>query len=318
MAATWWRYPTRRFAHDGRRYALKPRARTDGLVTRLYCDGALVSEDLTPLFGPDAVRNHRHAIPLADGRTMDLEAGYIGLWALGVRASVDAVTVHESHPGQALAFPEAYRAQTVTATGFSDGLRQGAAAGGWDGERWRRNRLPLAIDIGCSLLFFVLAKAFGLTTAALVMAGVGVALVIGQRVTKLDLTGGLAIFGIAVGLLGAAYAWVFQDEELIKLRGTVIGSITAALFLLDGLFGGRRLAEKLMRYMPYDDMNAGRLGIGMGIMGLVMAGLNFAVARLVSTDLWLFYTTFLDLPIVFAGIFMVMSYARGRLFSRRA
>ena len=306
MAFTWWWYPSQQFEHEGRRYALKPRARTDGLVTLLHRDGALASEDKTPLTGTEAVRNHRHTVTLPDGRTLDVEAGYVGLWKLGAHARVDGATVHESDPGRELAYPEPYRTKIMAAASPEAVAENKALA-----DKWKRNRLPLAVDIGCSLAFFGLAKAFGLTAAALVMAGVGVLLVVAQRVTKLDFTGGLAIFGIAVSLLGAAYAWFLRDEELIKLRGTIIGCLTAGMFLVDGLFGGRRLAGKLLRYMPYDDMDAGRLGIGMGVMGLAMAGLNYAVVRLVSTDTWLFYTTFLDLPLVFALMFLVFRFARG-------
>jgi intracellular septation protein A len=43
-----------------------------------------------------------------------------------------------------------------------------------------------------------------------------------------------------------------------------------------------------------------------------MAGLNSAVAFLASTDVWLFYTTFLDMPLVFVMIFAVFRYARHR------
>lgn len=313
MALTWWWYPSRRFEYNGRDYTLKARARTDGLVTQLHRDGALASEDKTPITGPEVVRNHRHAIALPDGRMLDVEAGYAGLWTLGLHARVDGATVHESHPGRELSYPEPYKSKIIAAAGDPETIAKNKALT----EQWKRNRLPLAVDIGCSLLFFLLAKAFGLTTAALAMAGVGVLLVVAQRVTKLDFTGGLAIFGIAVGLLSAAYAWFVQDEQLIKLRGTILGSLTAGLFLVDGLFGGKRLAGKLMRYMPYDDMDAGRLGVGMGVMGLVMAGLNYVVATLVSTDWWLFYTTFLDLPLVFALIFLVFRYARGGTGSGR-
>lgn len=312
MAFTWWWYPSRSFEHEERRYALTPRARTDGLVTQLRRNGAVVSEDKTPLAGLEAVRNHRHAVALPDGRMLDVEAGYTGLWSLGLHARVDGATVHESDPGRPLAYPEPYRSKIIAAGA------EGSAANKAAAEKWKRNRLPLGVDIGCSLLFFALAKVFGLTTAALAMAGVGVLLVIAQRVTRLDLTGGLAIFGIAIGLLGAGYAWFFQDEELIKLRGTILGSLTAGLFLLDGLFGGKRLAGKLLRYMPYDDMDAGRLGIGMGVMGLVMAALNYLVAKLASTDWWLFYTTFLDMPLVFALVFLVFRFARGNAPLARA
>jgi hypothetical protein len=43
-----------------------------------------------------------------------------------------------------------------------------------------------------------------------------------------------------------------------------------------------------------------------------MAALNFAVARLATTDQWLFYTTFLDTVIMLGLALMVMRYARPR------
>jgi hypothetical protein len=50
----------------------------------------------------------------------------------------------------------------------------------------------------------------------------------------------------------------------------------------------------MARYLPYTDIDPGRLAIGMGLLGLVMAGLNLLVAKFASTDLWLFYSTFVD------------------------
>ena len=60
------------------------------------------------------------------------------------------------------------------------------------------------------------------------------------------------------------------------------------------------------------------LALGMGILGLVMAALNYLVATLASTDVWLFYTTFVDFFLVMLMVLVVFSYARGRLFPRRA
>lgn len=296
MALTWWWYPKKRWVEGGRSYELRAVTRTDGFATEIWSDGVRLSGDRTPLMGPDAIRNHHHRLP--DGT--DVEAGLVGLWAAGAVARRDGRVVHETHPGRKVAYPEKYVDQTVNSS--------------YDAEKWRRNRLPIAVDIGCSLLFFVLAKTIGLTEAAIIMAGVGVALYLAQLATKLDFTGGLALFGIAVSLAGAGFAWWFQDPEIVKLRGTVIGSAVAALFLADGLMGGRRLAGKLVRYMPYDDMDAGRFGIGLGVTGLVTAGLNYAVAKLASTDVWLLYTTFLDVPLAFALMFATIGYARGKLF----
>jgi hypothetical protein len=48
----------------------------------------------------------------------------------------------------------------------------------------------------------------------------------------------------------------------------------------------------------------------MGLVGLFMAGLNYGAAKLLSTDNWLFYTTFVDFFIVMALAIMVMRWAR--------
>jgi intracellular septation protein A len=297
MALAWWWYPKKRWTEDGHAHEFRAHARTDGFSTEVWTDGVRVSTDRTPLMGPDAVRNHRHVLPCG----AEVEAGFVGLWGAGAVVRRNGRVVHETHPGRSVAYPQSMVDQTVNSS--------------YDAEKWRQNRLPIAVDIGCSLLFFVLAKTLGLTEAALIMAGIGVALYLAQLATKLDFTGGLALFGIAVSLAGAGFAWAFQDPEIVKLRGTVIGSAVAGLFLLDGLLGGRRLAGKLVRYMPYDDMDSGRFGIGLGVTGLVTAGLNYAVAKLVSTDIWLFYTTFLDMPLAFALMFATIGYARGKLFA---
>lgn len=297
MALTWWWYPKKRWTDNGRAYELHAHARTDGFVTEVWTDSVPASIDRTPLMGPDAVRNHRHVLP--DGA--EVEAGFVGLWAAGAVARRDGRVVHETHPGRRVAYPERYVDQTVHSS--------------YDREKWRRNRLPIAVDIGCSLLFFVLAKTLGLTDAAIIMAGVGIALYLAQLATRLDFTGGLALFGIAVSLASAGFAWWFDDPEIVKLRGTVIGSAVAILFLVDGVLGGRRLAGKIVRYMPYDDMDPGRFGIGLGVTGLITAALNYLVAKLASTDIWLLYTTFLDVPLAFALMFATIGYARGKLFA---
>ncbi len=313
MSFTWWWYPRRRFAVDGYAFVVKTIARTDGLHAQLILNDVVMATDATPLFGPEAVRNHRLATEFPDGRRLDVESGYIGIWATGIIARLDGRVVYESHPGQTPQFPEKYREQTIGA-GNNGGLKAAFAAGakadGQDWSVWQRNRLPIAVDIATGLLFFVVAKMTDLTTAALLAAFVGIGLVVFQRVTRIDVTGGLALFGIAMLLISATLAVILADDEAIKQRGTITGLIAAALFFGDGLLGGKRLAAGLARYLPYSDLDTGRLGIGMGAAGIVMAAINFAVARLASTDIWLFYSTFLDV-IVYILVFQgVLAFAR--------
>lgn len=313
MSFTWWWYPKRRFDIDGHPFVVTCVARTDGLHSALSLRGVIMAADATPMLGPDAVRNHRLTTTFPDGRELEVDLGYIGIWTTGIVARIDGRVVQESHPGQVPHYPDAYRQATIEA-GRSGGMKaafvEGATAQGQDWSVWQRNKLPITIDIATGLLFFVVAKLTDLTTAALLGAVVGIGLVVFQRITRIDVTGGLALFGIAMLLISATLAIVFADDAAIKQRGTITGLIAATLFLGDGLLGGKRLAGGLARYLPYGDLDVGRLGIGMGLTGIVMAMINFAVARLASTDVWLFYSTFLDF-FVFIALFQgVLAFAR--------
>jgi intracellular septation protein A len=112
-----------------------------------------------------------------------------------------------------------------------------------------------------------------------------------------------------MSLITAGYALAFQDEEMVKMRSTILGTLTALLFLTDGIFGGRFLGNRLVRFMPHPDTHGGRLAVGIGTVGLIMAGLNYGVAKVFSTDIWLFYTTFLDTILAIALVFGAIKYA---------
>ena len=174
----------------------------------------------------------------------------------------------------------------------------------------RHNRLPFAIDMATGLLFYVIAKMTDLQTAALVGVVVGLGLVTFQRITKIDVTGGLALFGIVMLCISSGLAVWLNDDEWIKLRGTIAGLIAASFFIIDGARGGPYIGKGLARYMPYSDINAGRFAIVMGVIGIVMAALNYGAAKLLTTDNWLFYKTFIDNFIVIGLVMLAMRYAR--------
>jgi intracellular septation protein A len=279
--------------------------RTTGMESVLIVGGGLIAEDRTPFGGPEATRNHRLAAILPDGRAIDVETGYVSWWTVGIAVRLDGILVHESHPGRRIAYPE--RAARMAAKGAQEGFDPGQI---------RRNKVPLMVDVALGLLFFAVAKLTDLGTAALVGAGAGLALVVAQRFVKVDLLGGLALFGIVMLLISAGLALAFQDDMMIKMRTTIVGLVSAAFFLGDGLLGGNRLGRGMARYLPYTDIDPGRLALGMGLLGLVLAGLNYAVAELTGTDVWLFYTTFVDLFLAMAMILVVFAFARGRLMPR--
>ncbi len=289
------------------------RARMDGMHSELIVDGDMVASDFTPAAGPEAVRNHRLSATLPDGRALGIEAGYVNWWTVGIAATLDEGLIYESHPGKRIAYPEKYRKVVSEAKGASIGaaLKSSQADEGIDLGTFKRNRVPIAVDIALSVLFYVVAKMTDLSTAAIVGAVVGIGLVGAQRFIKTDIIGGMALFGVVMLLISAGLAIVYQTDDAVKMRTTIVGLISAAFFLTDGfLLRGRRLGAGMARYLPYSDIAPDRLAIGVGTVGLVMAGLNWVVMKTASTDFWLIYHSVLDTFVVAFLMFGVFKYAR--------
>lgn len=303
----------RRFDAGGTPARVTMRSRLTGLYSEMVLGGEVVATDYTPATGPDAVRNHRLTATLRDGRVLDVDAGWVSSLTVGIAVTLDGQAIHQSHPGKRIAFPDKYRKMVSEAPTESVGelFRKGQAEGGVDLGVYKRNRVPIAVDVALGVLFFVVAKMTDLRTAALLGAGVGIALVVAQRFIKTDIIGGMALFGIVMALISAGFAWVFEDDAAIKMRSTIVGLIGAAFFLGDGLLlRGRRLGAGMARYLPYSDIEPGRLAIGMGVVGLFMAALNYVVLKLFSTDVWLVYHSFGDTAVVMLLMFAVFKYAR--------
>lgn len=290
-----WRYK-RPFAIDGRPADVILASGTRGLESLLLVGGVEQSRDFTPATGPESIRNHRHQLTLDDGRMLEVEAGYFSWTNVAIAVRIDGALVHESHPGKVIELPERARKMMVAAT-----TPEGRPA--YDIGKLKDNRHAIGVDIVLGLLFFIVAKLTDLRTAALVGAAAGLALIVAQRFVKVDIIGGMALFGVFMLLVSAGFAIAFEDEEIIKQRSTIVGLIGATLFLLDGALGGKRLGRGISRYIAYTDLDERRLAIAMGTIGLIMAATNWLVVRLFSTDVWLFYTTFVD---VFFSIAMVL------------
>ena len=164
--------------------------------------------------------------------------------------------------------------------------------------QWQRNKWTLATDLGMALLFFVVGKlSESLVTPALVCAGAGLALIVVQRFVKVDLLGGLALFGVVVLCVSAAFAWFFQDDWAIKMRSTIVGGAVAAVMFADAIFNrGDYFGGRLARFMP-NPIDHRRMAAGLATLGVVMALVNWGVAKFFSKDTWLFYTSFGDVAL---------------------
>lgn len=293
---------TRQFTLDGAKFAVRIQASMSDQQATLHRDGVLLGEDRIA-FAKDGTRNLCIEGQLPDGRSLQVEAGYINWISVGIAVRVEGVLVHESHPGKVIAWPARFAMKPGGGPGLS-------AAQMENYERFKRNWPSLLTDIGLGLMFFLIGSAFGLVTAAVVGAVAGVLLWLVQKVTRIDLLGGLAVFGIVVSIVSAGFALAFQDPSVVQMRSTILGLGVAALFFVDGLiFNGRLLGARLERYLPAGTDRA-RLSIGIGALGAVMAGGNWLVASLFDEQQWLFYTTFLDTPLAMALGIGVMMWAR--------
>ena len=282
-----------------------------GVQTVLSVCGVEHDHCFRPSTGPDSIINHQMRATLPSGKALTVEAGYFNWINIAIAARVDGLLIHESHPGTPIRLPERAAAAMVSA-GVGAGQKSADQPHpDIDFGRLKANRVPIAVDVATGLLFFIVAKLTDLTTAALVGAAVGLALVVAQRFVKVDLLGGLAMFGIVMLMISGAFAWVFQDDEMIKQRSTVVGLIGAGVFLTDGLvLKGRKIGRALSRYLAYTDINEARLATSLGLVGLAMAAINFGVAQTFSTDVWLFYTTFGDVVVSFGLALTAINWSR--------
>ena len=179
--------------------------------------------------------------------------------------------------------------------------------------QWNRNKYSFYVDVGLGAMFFILAKLTDdLPLAAILTAMAGLAVAVVQRFVKVDLLGGLAMFGVVMLLVSAAFSYAFDDDWAVKMKSTILGLMVATLMFADaGLNRGRYFGGRLARYMPMPIVPQ-RLALGMAVLGVVMAGVNWLVATYLSTDLWLYYTSFGDFVLTVTLVFSVMRYAQRR------
>lgn len=294
-----WRY-VRSFRAGGHDIHVLTDAGSHWMATHVEVDGVRVATEHLS-FSEVGYRNNRVGHDLPDGRRLEVEAGYNSWWNVGQAASLDGTPVWESHPGRPIALSGAVGKMMTEQTGNTGQM-----------ARLKAQWPSVAADIAIGLLFFVVAKLTDLRTAALVAAAAGIVLIVAQRFVKVDLLGGMALFGIVMTLLGAGFAILFEDDLMVQLRSTVLGGIAALLFLSDGAFGGRYLGKRMLLYMPTHGLDPQRLSIGFGLSGLFMAALNLLVVQFASKDQWLTYTTFLDTPVALLGFFLALRFARPR------
>ena len=179
-------------------------------------------------------------------------------------------------------------------------------------KKWEKNKYSIYADLGLAALFFIAGKITqDLIFASLVGVAGGLALLVLQRLVKIDLLGGFAVFGTILLFISGIFSLVLQDDYWVQMKGTAIGLLSASVFFLDGaLRKGSYFGARFERYLPDGALHHNRLAIGMSLTMAVGALGNYLVAVNFSEDFWLTYTTFLDLPILMILIFLVLRWSR--------
>lgn len=153
--------------------------------------------------------------------------------------------------------------------------------------RW----LKPATEYGPLAVFLVAYVGYGLmpATAALI-AATAVALVVSLAVSR-RLPWMPLITAAVVGVFGGLTLW-FNDETFIKMKPTIVQGAIAVL-LLGGLAVGRPLLRPVLgAAWPMDETGWRRLSFRFGLFFAVMAGVNEAVWRSLSTDAWVAFKVF--------------------------
>ena len=328
----------RPFPYDAQRYVLEVSLTFSKTQARLFRDEELLAEQshaytegpATFVFNlphglisdlPDALSDevlgavsegvHGDSGESNQKRSAHLMAGFDNGGSLAIAVTEGGRTIYESHPGRSLQVDRS-SVQTVASEEAPGGLSVDQMTQ-LSQRKWQRNKYSIYADMALGALFFIVGKVTeDLALAALIGAGAGLLLVAAQRFVKVDLLGGFAVFGTIMLLISAAFSLALQDDYWVQMKGTVLGLLTASLFMIDGLLRrGAYFGARIERYMPLP-LHHDRIAIGMSLVGVVMAVANYYVANHFTEDFWLTWTTFLDLPLSMALFYAVIFWARKR------
>jgi len=167
-----------------------------------------------------------------------------------------------------------------------------------DAKRKMPTMVKLAVEIGPLAVFFITNSKAGIFNATIgFMVAITIALAVAwmfeRRIPTLPL-----VTGVVVMVFGGLTLWL-QDETFIKLKPTIV-NVCFAFAIFAGLALKRNYVKTVMGSMiNMDDEGWRKLAWRWGGFFLVMALVNEAVWRNVSTDMWVNFKVFGFLPITF-------------------
>jgi len=310
MTIRLWTYK-RPFQYDGNDYEVRYSFSFKTYTSELFCNGTLVDKCSHLFDGDFKVVVHKfQPTSQLNNQTNEVvvSVGYFSWLNVGIVVKENNNLIYESHPGKDIHF--ATNKFKDLATSYNspelDDKRK------IQSEKWQKNKASILADIGTGAAFFIVAKVTGdLTLAAFTGVFLGLTLVILQRFVKVDLLGGFAVFGTIMLLISAIFSIAFQSEHLVQLKGTFMGLLSALALIIDGVFNkGGYFGARFERYLN-NPIQHRYFVIGLAIIGLCMAGLNFSVVSQLTEDQWLTYDTFVETPI-YLVMFLILVWRAGK------
>lgn len=300
---------------DPARWTLKIRALLKDQAEQLTLtrNGEVIWEETQP-HQTDFLTQSRHIA--IDPLDLSLEIGAISLMGYGVIVRRDDDILWRSHdkPFRSAGKIDLSleKLEQKTAEWDAQANQEPTAEQRAFAERQKALRPSIFVDIGFGILFFFVAREFGLVTAALTGAGATFALFLINPFVKWDLLGGFAAFGAGMALISAGLAWGFQDDLAIKLRGTFMAMLGASFALIDAfVLNGGYLGKRMAMYMEgLGKLNPRRASLALAGATLLIMAIDTPLAFILTTDQWIWYNAFLDSLIAIPIIIGAMLFAR--------
>ena len=151
--------------------------------------------------------------------------------------------------------------------------------------------MKFLLDVGPLIAFFAAYKLYGLMAATVVLmvvtvVSIGISYVKQKKVPMMPL-----VTAVIVGIFGGLTIFL-NDETFIKLKPTIVNLLFASALLGGAAFGKGLLKHLFGQGLPLKDEAWLSFSVRWGIFFLFMAGVNEAVWRNVSTDVWVNFKVF--------------------------
>jgi hypothetical protein len=290
---------------DGRRYDVGLEAGWGRNTFVVASTGeTLASEELN--FGATPFRLQELVVEGASGSLLAFRTAPRNSYSYGLEIARDGTVVYQSHPDPFAALGAVQETiQKRSTLGSSEESKRQA-------EKSNEIYPALATDVCVGLFLYIAAGYMSLRDVAILGAAVVLALMLvdwtAERLfsRKVRLTGGLSGFGVVMLLLSAAFAWLVDNELAIMLKSSVFGLITAVLFAIDAMVGGKYIGEPTRQYLlTFMDLDPRRFSWASAMATATQSLLSAAIAIWLSRDTWLFYNYWVG-PILGLTLFIVV------------